>query len=92
MIGYITNSKAYIGIYKRHSMTAMGNQESRESASEEDEDKDIPEKPVKKTTIQLTRDVREKLKSLGIKGESYNDVLQRLIHNHTEDSTESTEE
>ncbi len=31
------------------------------------------------TTIQVSRDTREELKSLGIKGETYDDILRRLI-------------
>src|SRR5215217_2205933 len=35
----------------------------------------------KKSTIQVSEDLRNKLKDLGIKGESYEDVLWRLVHN-----------
>jgi len=34
-----------------------------------------------KTTIQITKELREKLKKLGIKGESYEDIINRLILN-----------
>lgn len=31
------------------------------------------------TTIQLTTEVRDRLKNLGKKGETYNDIIQRLL-------------
>ena len=35
----------------------------------------------KKSTIQVCEDLRNTLKDLGINGESYEDVLWRLVHN-----------
>ena len=35
----------------------------------------------KKSTIQISEDLRNALKDLGKKGESYEDVLWRLVHN-----------
>jgi len=32
------------------------------------------------TTIALTRETREKLKSLGKKGETYEHILRRILH------------
>ena len=31
------------------------------------------------TTIQVTTDLRDKLKSIGKKGETYNEIIERLI-------------
>lgn len=33
----------------------------------------------KSTTIQISTEIRDELKSLGIKGETYDEVLRRLI-------------
>ena len=35
----------------------------------------------KKSTIQISKDLRNALKDLGEKGESYEDVLWKLVHN-----------
>lgn len=32
-----------------------------------------------KTTIQITKELREKLRKKGIKGETYEDIIERLI-------------
>jgi hypothetical protein len=44
----------------------------------------MPEDLNEKTTIQLTKTTVEKLKDKGRKGESYDDIIQRMLYeNHT---------
>ena len=35
---------------------------------------------MKITTIQLTEETKKKISSFGVKGESYDDILQRIYH------------